>query len=49
MARAWIDPAQQGWGPVRILAGQLRALGYRVDELRSPDGRGGAVSVLRLS
>jgi hypothetical protein len=37
MARAWIEPADTAWGPLQILAGQLRQLGYGVDKAGAGD------------
>jgi hypothetical protein len=34
MAVAYVEPADDGWGPVRILLVQLERLGYRVEEHR---------------
>lgn len=34
MSRAWIQPADDGWGAVRVVRAWLEELGYRVAELR---------------
>ena len=33
--RIWVEPAEQGWGPIRVLMNQLRLSGYDVAEIRS--------------
>lgn len=44
MARAWIEPPDPGWGPVRAAVGDLERLGYVTAEVR-----GTGVVFLRLS
>ena len=34
MSRAWIQPADDGWGSVRVAMAGLEKLGYHVAELR---------------
>ena len=43
----WIEPPE-GWGPTRILIGQLEQLGYHVEEHRLFDVPGGR-SLLRIT